>query len=69
MVYPKLYSRDWQYGNKEVVKFISDHYSEYDQIVFTRHFGEPHMFTLFYLNYNPGKYQNNPNLVGKSAPV
>lgn len=62
-IYPKLYSRDWQYGNKQAVDFISKHYFEYDQIIFTRHFGEPHMFTLFYLNYDPAKYQNDPNLV------
>lgn len=61
--YPKLYSRDWQYGNKQVVDYISKHQSEYDEIVFTRHFGEPHMFTLFYMGYDPAKYQNDQNLV------
>lgn len=62
-VYPKNYSRDWQYGYKQVVDYISQHKEEYDEIVFSRHYGEPHMFTLFYLNYDPAKYQNNPNLV------
>ncbi len=62
-VYPLAYSRDWQYGYKQVVDYISKHQDEYDEIVFTRHYGEPHMFTLFYLNYDPAKYQNNPNLV------
>ncbi len=62
-VYPYKYSKDWQYGNKQVVEYIKDHQDEYDLIVFTRHYGEPHMFTLFYLNYDPAKYQNNPNLV------
>lgn len=62
-VYPKLYSRDWQYGYKEVAEYINNQKQEYDVIVFTRHFGEPHMFTLFYLKYDPAKYQNDPNLV------
>ena len=62
-VYPLRYSRDWQYGYKQVVDFIGKHKDEYDLIVFTRHYGEPHMFTLFYLNYDPAKYQNDPNLV------
>lgn len=62
-IYPKLYSRDWQYGNKQVISFIKNHYSEYDLIVFSRTYGEPHMFTLFYLNWDPAKYQNDPNLV------
>lgn len=61
--YSGLYSRDWQYGNKEVVEYIKDHYTQYNLIVFTRTYGEPHMFTLFYLNYDPTKFQNDPNLV------
>src|SRR3989338_3517471 len=62
-IYPTTYSRDWQYGYKQVVKYINEHKDEYDEIIFTRHYGEPHMFSLFYLNYDPAKYQNNPNLV------
>lgn len=62
-IYPNLYSRDWQYGYKQVLQFIDEHKDEYDEVVFTRHYGEPHMFTLFYLNYDPAKYQNDPNLV------
>jgi 4-amino-4-deoxy-L-arabinose transferase-like glycosyltransferase len=61
-VYPVLYSRDWQYGNKEVVSYIKEHMSEYDLIIFSRHYGEPHMFTLFYLEYPPEKFQSSPNL-------
>lgn len=62
-IYPKLYSRDWQYGYKQVVEYVRDHKDEYDLIVFTRHYGEPHMFTLFFTKYDPQKYQNDPNLV------
>jgi len=61
--YPVLYSRDWQYGNKQVVEYIKENYSKYDLIVFTREYGEPHMFTLFYLNYPPSRFQNDKNLV------
>lgn len=62
-IYPALYSRDWQYGYKQAVNYINEYKDEYDQIVFTRHFGEPHMFTLFFSNYDPAKYQNDPGLV------
>lgn len=62
-VYPRLYSKDWQYGYKQAVEYIGQHQDEYDEIVFSRHYGEPHMFTLFYLGYDPSKYQNDPNLV------
>ena len=62
-IYPVAYFRDWQYGNKQVVAYIKDHYSDYDLIVFSRHYGEPHMFTLFYLGYDPAKFMSDPNLV------
>lgn len=61
--YPKLYSRDWQYGYKQAVNYIKDCYDKYDLIVFSRTYGEPHMFTLFYLNWDPSKYQKDPNLI------
>lgn len=61
--YPVSYSRDWQYGYKQVVNYIAQHKGEYDQIVFTRHYGEPHMFTLFYSDYDPAKYQSIENLI------
>ena len=61
-VYPKLYSRDWQYGYNQVVGYIKDNYKDYDMIVFSRAYGEPHMFTLFFLNWDPDRYQNDPNL-------
>ncbi len=61
-IYPVLYSRDWQYGYKQVVSYIKVHYKDYDLIVFSRTYGEPHMFTLFFMNWDPANYQNNPNL-------
>jgi len=60
--YPVLYSQDWQYGYKQVISYIKDHYNDYDLIVFSRHYGEPHMFTLFFLNWDPANYQSSPNL-------
>jgi 4-amino-4-deoxy-L-arabinose transferase-like glycosyltransferase len=60
--YPHNYSRDWQYGNKEVVEYIKTNQDKYDLITFSRHYGEPHMFTLFYFNYDPAKFQDSPNL-------
>jgi hypothetical protein len=61
-VYPKLYSRDWQYGYNQVVGYIKDNYKDYDMIVFSRAYGEPHMFTLLFLNWDPDRHQNDPNL-------
>ncbi len=61
-VYPLAYSKDWQYGYKQVVGYIGEHYDKYDKIVFSRHYGEPHMFTLFYLAWDPADFRNDPNL-------
>lgn len=60
--YPKLYSRDWQYGYHQVVDYIHANKDKYDLIIFSRHYGEPHMFTLFYENYDPFSFQNDPAL-------
>lgn len=62
VLYPLRYSKDWQYGNKQVVEYIKKHQDEYHLVVFTRHFGEPHIFTLFNLKYDPAKFQNSTNL-------
>src|SRR3989338_381654 len=44
-IYPIKYSKDWQYGYKQAVNYIAQHRDEYDLIVFSRTYGEPHMFT------------------------
>jgi 4-amino-4-deoxy-L-arabinose transferase-like glycosyltransferase len=61
-LYPKQYSRDWQYGYRQVLGYVKENKQKYDLIVFSRHYGEPHMFTLFFLGYDPFQYQNNPSL-------
>ncbi|HUC95020.1 MAG TPA: glycosyltransferase family 39 protein [Candidatus Saccharimonadales bacterium] len=61
-VYPYKYSEDWQYGYEQAVSYVGKNYNKYDLIVFTRTYGEPYMFTLFYLKYDPAKYQNSQNL-------
>ena len=62
-VYPKNYSRDWQYGYKEVVEYVKENQDKYDTVIFSRHYGEPHMFMLFFLGFDPVQYQNNSNLI------
>lgn len=57
--YNSKYSWSWQYGYKEVVTFAKDNYSNYDKIIVTKKYGEPHEFFLFYLNWNPQEYQED----------
>lgn len=61
-LYPVRYSKDWQYGNKQVVEYVKNNQDKYDLIVFTRTYGEPHIFTLFNLKYDPAKFQDSKNL-------
>jgi len=57
------YSWSWQYGYKEAVNYIKENYEKYDKIIVTKKYGEPHEFLLFYLQYAPSKFVNDPNLV------
>lgn len=61
--YTSNYSNSWQYGYQEVVGFIKDNYQNYNQIIITKKYGEPHEFILFYWPWNPKEYQNNPSKV------
>lgn len=61
--YRRNYSWAWQYGYKEVANNIQLHYNKYERIFMTKKYGEPHEFLLFYLKWDPEKYQSDPNLV------
>ncbi|MDP3758464.1 MAG: hypothetical protein Q8Q86_01995, partial [Candidatus Daviesbacteria bacterium] len=61
--YRKNYSWSWQYGYKQAMEFVKNNQDSYDRIVFTKKYGEPHAFALFYLQYDPSKYQTNENLI------
>ncbi|MDO8573427.1 MAG: phospholipid carrier-dependent glycosyltransferase [Candidatus Daviesbacteria bacterium] len=61
--YQKNYSWSWQYGYKQVMEFVHTNGNNYDRIIFTKRYGEPHEFLLFYLQYDPLKYQTNETLI------
>lgn len=61
--YTNQYSSSWQYGYKQVVEFTRQNYHNYDQIVFTKKYGEPHQFLLFFWPWDPNAYQNDPNKI------
>lgn len=50
------YSRYWQYGYKEAVKYTVENYDKYDQIVISPKLEQPHIFFLFFLKYPPKDY-------------
>lgn len=55
-IYPQKYSQSWQYGYKQAVGFVKTNYSQYQQIIFTKKYGEPHEFILFYWPWPPQNY-------------
>jgi len=60
--YRRTYSWSWQYGYRQAANYIQLHYNEYEKIFMTKKYGEPHEFLLFYLKWDPTKYQKDPNL-------
>jgi hypothetical protein len=59
--YKTTYSWSWQYGYKEAVNYAKNNYDQYDKIIVTKKYGEPHEFFLFFLSYDPSKYINDSN--------
>src|SRR3989344_2234755 len=61
--YTLNYSQDRQYGYKEALKYAKANYNNYDRIIITKKYGEPHEFVLFYWPWDPATYRNDPSLV------
>lgn len=64
VTYPKDYSESWQYGYKQAIEFVLSKPNVHDRPLFiTKKYGEPHIFYLFYSQYDPFEYQTNPTLI------
>lgn len=55
--YPKAFAKDWQYGYSEAVKYAEAHKDKYNNIIFTKWYGEPQLFLAFYGMLDPSIYQ------------
>lgn len=62
LTYNYNYSQVWQYGYQEAIDIAKQNYQQYDQIIISKKYGEPHQFFLFYWPWDPEKYQNDPHL-------
>lgn len=62
-VYATDYSWSWQYGYDQAINFALSQAQADEKIYFTKKYGEPHEFVLFFTKYDPDKYLNSPNLV------
>lgn len=61
--YRTNYSWAWQYGYRQVTSYVKENYSNYEKIIITKKYGEPHEFILFYWTWDPASYQSDPGLV------
>lgn len=61
--YYSKFSSSWQYGYSAVIAYARQYYFDYDEIVFTKKYGEPHEFILFYWPWDPLSFQSDPRLV------
>jgi len=64
--YSNEYSKSWQYGYEEVIGKVNSYSGKYPKIYFTKFYGEPHIFYLFFSKYDPKTFQNNPTLARDS---
>lgn len=65
--YPKraITLRAWQCGYKELADYIKNNYDKYDKFFITDRHGQPYIFLLYYLQFDPQAYQKQAKL---SAP-
>lgn len=64
--YPTQYSQAWQYGYKQAINSVNLNYDKYPKIYFSKYYGEPHIFYLFFSKYDPARYQSNETLLRDS---
>ncbi len=50
---------NWQYGMKDIIQKIKSLEGNYDHVVFETRTAQPHIFMLFYLQYDPAQYQQD----------
>jgi len=55
--YPKTYPAAWEYGFKELVRYIEPIKDNYSKIYITEKYDQPYILFLFYLKYPPQKFQ------------
>lgn len=48
---------DWQVGHQEMVAKVNNYLVDYDQVVITSHYGQPHIFYAFFTPVKPERYQ------------
>lgn len=51
--YPKVSSKDWQYGYKRVFLDFKGEFGQFDKVVVSDYMAQPYIFALYYLRVDP----------------
>lgn len=65
--YPKEKGPDWQEGYKGALTYVAQNYQNYQKVVISDALLKPYIYTLFYLKYDPAKYQGQSEDKSKFA--
>lgn len=57
--FPIESSKEWQYGYKQIFTKYNNDFNNFDQIVISSAYGQPYIFALFYLKYDPEDFTKN----------
>jgi len=61
--YPQAHTSTWQAGYKPLYFKLTRMEGDYKRIFVTKFYGEPHIFYLFYRQYNPREYQEEEEVI------
>lgn len=67
--YPTQYSKEWQYGYMKIFTGNDYDFSKYKKVVVSDGYGQPYIFALYYLEYNPDSFRKSViyNPTGKNG--
>lgn len=54
--YPKISSKDWQYGYKRVFLDFKGEFGQFDKVVISDYMAQPYIFALYYLGVDPASF-------------
>ncbi len=63
----KEYTYSSQYGVKELVDYVSKNQNKFQKVLVTDRYDQPYILFLFYLKYQPAKFQSEHNLTARDG--
>jgi len=63
VAYPQVYTSTWQGGYRELYSKLAKYEKDYQKIIVTKFYGEPHIYYLFYSKYPPALYQEGVEVI------